>query len=450
MNPGAGPPDLQVGWLFQGVGLAEARPAGDVALSTDELPLAAPERVVSRSWRHVGRSMRNPNFRRYLIGQGISNTGNWMQQTTELWLILELTGSGAALGLYSVFRHGPVLLLGVYGGLFSDRADRRHLLLVTQVLLAAIATTLAVASWVSTPTLILIYFLVAAQGLVNAVDNPLRRTFIRDLTDDRELSNAISLHSTMVTLSRTIGPAVAGLIIASVGVKWSFTINALSYMAVIGSLLAIDKSRLRPSSPVKRGRGQLREGFEYAWRTSVIRNTLMIAGIVSVFAWNWHVLLPGYSISVFEGDAALYGVMVAVLSVGSFVGAIHTAKAGRLGGGHLFLSGSILSAALLLTAAAPGLLVGTVGLILLGASGTSFIIGAQARLQLNVVDQMSGRVMALWSVVFLGSRPIGGVLGGWIMDVSGVRAAFAIGGAAVALTLIASRLLNHRFKEQKP
>lgn len=393
----------------------------------------------------MGVSLRNRNFRVYLVGQGVSNTGNWLQQTTELWLILELTGSGTALGLHSVLRHGPVLLLGVFGGLFSDRADRRRLLLATQALLAAVATTYAVVAWVSSPTLVLIYSLVAIQGLINAVDNPLRRTFLRDLTDEHELSNAVSLHSTTTTISRTVGPALGGFLIATLGVKWSFSLNAVSFAAVFGSLLAIDRARLRPAALLGRGRGQLRAGFSYAWQRRRIRNTLVLSAIVSIFAWNWHVLVPGYATIVFDGAAGLYGSMVAALSAGSFVGAVFTARAARLGGRHLTASGFVLTLALVIAATAPTLPIGIVGLVLLGASGTAFTIGAQARLQLNIEDHMSGRVMALYSVVFLGGRPIGGMLGGWIMDLSGPRAAFAAGALVVAVTLIVSRV-GRRFR----
>jgi MFS family permease len=349
--------------------------------------------------------------------------------------------------MHSVLRHGPVLLFGVFGGLYSDRTNRLRLLLVTQLLLAAVATTLAVTSTISTPTLALIYSLTLAQGLINAVDNPLRRVFVRDLVDDAELSNAVSLHSTMATVCRTVGPALGGVLIATAGVRWSFTVNALSYVAVIGSLLAIDTRRLRPAQPVKRAKGQLREGFRYAWQRRRIRNTLVMTGIVSIFAWNWHVLIPGLSTSEFDGGASQYGFMVAALSAGSFAGALRTARAERLGGRHLTSSGTVLSAGLLLTAVAPNLPAAIGGLVLVGAAGTSFTIGAQARLQLNTDDQMSGRVMALFSVLFLGSRPIGGLLGGWIMDASGVRAAFATGAVVVASTLVVNSLVNRQHKK---
>lgn len=417
-------------------------------MSTEGLPISTVGRNASGSWGRVGISLRSRNFRRYLIGQGVSNTGNWIQQTTELWLIFELTGSGTALALHSVFRHGPVLLFGVFGGLVSDRTDRLRLLLATQGLLAAVAATLAVALSISRPTLGLIYALVAAQGVINAVDNPLRRVFLRDLTDDDELSNAVGLHSTMVTVCRTVGPAIGGVLIATIGVNWSFTINAISYAAVIGSLLTIDRSRLRPSSRVQRGRGQLREGFRYAWQRRAIRNTLILASIVSIFAWNWQVLLPGYSSDDFDGDAVQYGLMVATLSAGSIAGALVTARAVRLGGRHLMVSGAVVSFALVVTSIAPSLPVAILGLVLLGASGTSFTIGAQARLQLNVDDQMSGRVMALFSIAFLGSRPIGGLLGGWIMDASGARAAFATGGVVVVITLIVNLFVNRYSKRE--
>lgn len=388
------------------------------------------------SWRQVQRSLHNRNFRRYLLGQGVSNTGMWIQQTAELWVILELTGSGAALGLHSVLRFGPVLLLATYGGLIGDRVDRRKLLVLTQGALALAAATLAAVALWSSPTLGLIYAIVLVQGVVNAFDNPLRRAFVRDLTSDEELTNAVSLHSTVATFTRTAGPAVGGVLIAAVGVEWCFVVNALSYGAVLASLAAIDRARLRPSSPVARRRGQLREGFRYAWHTRPIRLTLLFLLVAGVFGWNWNVLLPVYSTDVLGGQAALYGSLVSLLSLGSFIGALLTARKQRLGGRHLLGTGSTVAFALLLVAVAPGMLVAVVALMLLGASGTAFTIGAQTRLQLTAEDAMIGRVMALFSVGFVGARPIGGMVGGWVMDLAGARAAFGAGGLFVTLTAV--------------
>lgn len=392
------------------------------------------------SWKTAGRSLRNRNFRVFLIGQGLSNTGMWVQQTAELWVILQLTGSGAALGLHSLLRFGPILVFGVYGGLFTDRIDRRKLLIATQGLHTVSTTTLTIAAWLGSASLPLIYGVVLAQGLVNAVDNPLRRGFIRDLSSDEELANAVSLNGTMGTVTRTIGPAIGGLLITAFGVEWCFGINAVSYVAVLASLFMIDRGALRPFQPVLRGPGQLREGFRYALGSDWIRTTLILVAVLSTFAWNWNVLLPVYATATFGGDASLYGLLQSLLSIGSFVGALAIARVVRPQGRHLIVWGGILAASLAVTATAPVLAVGIAGLVLLGMAGTSFTIAAQARLQINVDDAMSGRIMALFTVGWVGSKPVGGLIGGWIMDAGGPRAAFGVGGVMVGLAVLAAAI----------
>jgi MFS family permease len=397
-------------------------------------------RASGPSWRTAGRSLRNRNFRVFLVGQGLSNTGMWVQQTAELWVILRLTGSGAALGLHSVLRYGPVLILGVYGGLFTDRMDRRKLLILTQGLHTVATSALTIAAWAGSASLPLIYGVVLAQGLVNAVDNPLRRGFIRDLASDEELANAVSLNGTMSTVTRTIGPAIGGLLITAFGVEWCFGINAVSYVAVLASLFMIDRGALRRFQPVLRGPGQLREGFRYAWSSDWVRTTLILVGVLSTFAWNWAVLLPVYATATFGGDASLYGLLQSLLSIGSFAGALAIARVVRPEGRHLIVWGGILAASLAVTATAPVLAVGIAGLVLLGMAGTSFTIAAQARLQINVDDSMNGRIMALFTVGWVGSKPVGGLLGGWLMDAGGPRAAFGVGAAMVALVVLAAAL----------
>jgi MFS family permease len=418
---------------------------------SDPPPVPSPELAepVAGSWRRVGLSLRNRNFRRFLIGQGISNTGTWVQQTAELWVILQLTGSGTALGLHSVLRWGPVLVFGASAGLVGDRFDRLRLLIVTQSLHALAAAVLAVAAWRSSPTLALVYGVVLAQGLINAVDNPVRRSFLRNLASDEELSNAVSLYGTLVTVTRAFGPAIGGVLIAVIGIRWCFAINTVSYGAVLFSLVTINRGLLRPVALVQRGPRQVREGFAYAWRDPRIRQTLLLANVVSIFAWNWNILLPVYATEEFGGSSTLYGAMVSVLSVGSFLGALATARLPRVGASYVLTSGAILASSLLFTAGAPVLAVAIACLVLLGAAGSSFSVGAQARLQLNVDDQMSGRVMALWSVGFTGSKPIGGLLGGWIMDQLDARAAFAVGGVIVAVAVLAS-LSGSRPRRPRP
>jgi len=400
-------------------------------------------------WRDVGRSLRNPNVRRYLIGQGVSNSGKWLEQTAELWLLLQLTGSGIAVGLHSVMLYGPILLFGAYGGVISDRVNRRHLLIATQSLQALATGTLALFTFAGSPSVLLVYSLVLTQGLIGAVDNPLRRAFIRDIASDDEIANAVSLHATTATLARISGPALAGFLIAGFGLGWCFLLNTVSFGAVLISLFTIEPDRMRPSEPVRRRRGQLREGLAYAWRHRDVRVTLLLAIGVSIFAWNWQIVLPVYSTVVLDGNAALFGTLVALLSLGSLAGAIVTARKERLGERHLRRSAAALAFALIATSLAPTMLVAIIGLIGVGAAGTSFIIGSQARLQLSVDDVRAGRVLALYSVGFMGSKPLGGLYAGIVIDWIGSRAAFGIGGGAVLLFVAALMVSGRRRRRDR-
>ncbi len=371
------------------------------------------------------------------MGQGLSHTGMWFQQTAEIWVILQITGSGTAIGMHSVLRFGPLLLLGIPAGLLTDRYNRRRLLIATQTTYAVAAAILALVSFHSYPSLYLIYGMVLVQGILNAIDNPLRRSFVRDLVTDEELANAVSLNSTMATVARFVGPAIAGVLIASVGVPWCFAINAISYGAVLLSLFLLDHRSFRPAVQVSRARGQLREGFRYARHNRRIRRTLVMVTLLSIFVWNWNIILPLYATDAFHGGAALYGWLMSLLSIGSFVGALMAARLVRISGAFFRLTGALLAGGLLVAAVAPWLPLAIAGLVLLGATSTSFMIGAQARLQLESDDAMSGRILALFSVGFVGMRPIGGMITGWVMDLSGPRVAFGMGAVVTTIMVIA-------------
>jgi len=396
----------------------------------------------ARSWGHVTYSLRNRNFRRYMLGQGLSQAGLWMQQTAEMWLILEITGSGAALGLYALLRNGPVLLLGAPAGVLSDRYDRRKLLILTQSLHALCATTLAASLWIEAPSLTLIYAVVLAQGIVNAVDNPLRRAFVRDLVTDDELSNAVSLKSTVGTVTRTVGPAIAGLVIAGWGVNWCFTVNALSYAAVLIGLIRIEPDLLRPAKLLPRGPGQVRAGFRYAWGTVNVRTLLLLAAVVGVFGWSWQVLVPAYAADTFQGSAALYGLMLSSVGIGSLLGALAMAREGRIGTRYLSWATAALALALAGAALSTTVPLAFISLALIGATGTVVIIGTQSLLQLTIDDSMSGRILAIFSVAFTGSKPVGGVIGGTLIDLSGPRLAFGVSALAIGATSLWLRIMR--------
>jgi MFS family permease len=387
------------------------------------------------------RSLRNRNFRLYLGGQGLSQFGTWFQLTAEIWLIVELTGSGKAVGLHSVLRFGPLLLFGIPGSLFSGRFSRQRFLIATQSVYGIAALVLTIAAFVWSASLPLIYAMVGVQGLVNAIDNPVKRTFIRDMVTDDELSNALSLNSSMEVLTRTVGPAIGGVVIVVIGAPWCFAFNTVSFSAVITSLVLMDRAALRPQHKLASEPGQLRAGFRYAWANRRIRRTLLMSIVVFLFAWNWQVVLPVYSSEVLDGDASVYGLLVGLLGVGAFIATLVVARVRTINGRYFRIVCVLLATALTIAAVAPSLPIAIAGLALLGAAGTSFQIGAVTRLQLESDDVMIGRILALYAVSSVGAKPFAGVMAGAVMDAIDPRAAFALGGVAVAI-LVATMMVG--------
>lgn len=359
-----------------------------------------------------------------------------MQQTAEMWLVLELTGSGTLLGIHTALRFGPVLLLGAYGGLITDRADRLKLLLLTQGLHTLASAMLIVVALMPDIAVMLLFLNAGFRGFINAVDNPLKRRFLRDLATDNELPNAVALNSTIGTVARTGGPAAAGLLIATVGILWCFVINTISFVFVLIALLMIDRDKLRPSAAAVRGRGQVRAGFAYAANEPRILLPLVVAFVAGVFAWNYAVIMPAYVTDTLQGDASLYGVLLAVVGVGSFVGAFAMSRTSMRHERAVYLPLLVTTVALLVAAAASVTPVAMVAMLLLGAGGTAVTVVVQTQLQLVASDEMMGRVMALFAMAFVGSKPIGGAVGGGLIDLVNAQFAFGIGAVATAGLLL--------------
>ena len=362
--------------------------------------------------------------------------GMWMESTAAAWFIFELTGSPLALGYYSAVSLGPVLVLGAYGGLLVDRFPRIRLMYITQSLLMLGAASFAVISLVPNVSLWLVYGIGLLKGCVTAVDNPLRRAFVRELVSDDELPNAIALNSTAATVARTAGPAIGGLLIAVLGVTWNFGLNSLSYGALIVTVLLVDRSQLRDTPPTPRGKRQVRAGLSYALGNDRLWTILAIATVVGTFAWNYGVLMPVYATVTFEGGAAMYGILLGTVGAGAFVGAVSSARRAVQGQMQMIKTVGLVSVTLVFTAAAPNIPFAMVALFALGATGTTVIIAAQTNLQLRVEDHMIGRILALYSIAFIGTKPVGGLVGGWLMEVSGPRLAFAASGLLVAAVAV--------------
>lgn len=395
-------------------------------------------RVASLS--RVFSSLRIPNYRLYFIGQVISLSGTWSQRIAQAWLVLNLTGSGTALGVVSALQFLPVLIFGPLGGVLADRFDKRHTLYVTQSIAAVLALVLGVLVATGVVQVWMVYALAAALGFVYVVDNPTRQAFIHEMVGAEELTNAVSLYSVVVNVARVLGPGMAGGLILSVGLAPCFFINAASYGAVLIALFLMDPERLRRAAPQARKRGQLREGFRYVRRTPEVLVPLIMMGIVGTLAYEFQVVLPLLAKFTFSGDAGTYSMMSVVMGTGAVIGGLATAAAGRRPATSLAWTAIVFGVIQLVTSLAPSLFLTYVALLFLGAASIRFLALGNATLQLAAAPEMRGRVMALWAVAFLGSTPIGGPIMGFIGEHAGARVALGIGAVAT----LASGILAYR------
>lgn len=351
-----------------------------------------------------------------------------MQTIAEMWLVLQLTHSGVAVGIAAALQFAPMLLVGAWGGLIADRFDKRRLLLVTQTAMALPALALLALTATGAIELWMLLALICARGAVNAVDNPARQAFLVELVGPDRLVNAVSLGSALVNGARTIGPALAGIVIATVGVEPCFALNALSFAAMIGALHGMDEAALRPAPPAARRRGQVRGALRYVRATPELRIPLALMAVVGTFTFNFQTLLPLLATLGFGGGAGAYAALTTAMGLGAIVGAIGNGARARVHPALLAGASAVFGTLVVAAALAPSTALAAAALVPVGAASVVFAASVNSFLQLAVVPHMRGRVMALYSVVFLGSTPIGGPLMGWIASAAGPRVALALGG----------------------
>jgi MFS family permease len=395
-----------------------------------------------------------PNYRRYFAGQAISLIGTWMQTTAQAWLVLVLTGSATDLGIVVALQTLPTLLLGPYGGLIADRMDKRKLMVGLQALMGVQALVLGVLTLTHRVTFIDVCVLAVVLGLNNCFENPARQAFVLEMVGSDNLRNAVSLNSTLVNAARAIGPAIAGVLIATVGEGWCFMLNALSFGAVVFSLMSMDLSGLRPSIPTPRSNGQLRDGFRYVARTPELGIPLLMMALVGMLAYEFQVTLPYAAKHVFHGTSQTFGLMTAAMGIGAVGGGLITAAFGRTGLRPMVMSAFGFGVVICLAAVAPTLPLELLALGAVGFASVTFLAMGNSTLQLATEPQMRGRVMALWAVAFLGSTPIGGPVIGWVTALSGARVGLAVGAlscfVAAGLGLFAIRHLGRRTQAPSP
>jgi MFS family permease len=384
----------------------------------------------SRIRRQTFAALSIPNFRRYYAGQAISMVGTWMQTVAQAWLVLQLTGSGTAVGLVVALQTLPVLLLGPYAGVVADRHDKRRLMIRLQITMSLLSLVLGLLTITNTVALWHVYTLAVLLGSTNAFENPARQAFLMEMVGPADLRNAISLNSVLVNVARAVGPAAAGIIIALGGLGICFLLNSVSVLAVLFSLATLDLAALTPVTPARRGKGQLREGLAYVRRTPELAIPLVMMALVGCLAYEFQVVLPIVAADTFGGDSRTYGFMTASMGAGAIVGGLWVAARGRTGTRTLIRTSAAFGIAIGVAAVAPTLWLEYAALMVTGFVSIGFLSKGNSTLQLAADPMMRGRVLALWSVAFLGSTPIGGPIAGWVAEQFGGRAALAMGAVA--------------------
>jgi len=370
------------------------------------------------------------NYRLYYMGQIISTSGTFMQMVAQAWLVLSLTHSGKALGLATALQYLPILLLGPYGGVITDRIAKRKILFYTQSISGVLALILGTLVATGVVQVWMVYVLALALGMVNVFDNPTRQTFHIELVGPEHVRNAVTLYTILVNLARIVGPAIAGVLIASVGLAPCFIINGVSYVAVVIMLAMMNSKELLTSPPVPASKGQIREGFKYVIATPLLGSTLLMMAIVGTLTFEFQVSLPLIAHFTFKGDARSYAFLSSAMGFGAAFGGIFFASRKGITPTKLVSASLLFGLAILAAAFMPTLLLSGLAMVAVGICSINFSSLGNSILQLGSSPQMRGRVMSFWSVAFLGSTTIGGPIVGWIAEVAGARWGLALGGLA--------------------
>lgn len=377
-----------------------------------------------------------PNFRRFVTGQTISLVGSWTETVAQAILVLALTHSGVWLGLATAARYTPVLLLTPYAGVIVDRRSKRRVLLLTQSSLAAVSLVLGVLVLTGVVRLWMVFAVAFAFGTLTALDNPARLAFISEMVGEQLIRNAVTLNSTLVNVGRAIGPIVAASLVSAVGVGWCFVANAASFLAVIASLVALNVSQLHPSAPVRRGRGQLRQGLAYARTVREIIAPLAMMVLIGTLTYEYEVSLPLFGRGALHGGPTTYSALFAAFGLGSIVGGVYCARHPKTGVPRMIGAALVYAAAMLATAFTTQTYEAVALLIVVGFASIIFLTTGNSTVQLAARPDMRGRMTALWSTAFVGSTPIGATIIGAIGDTSS-RLALLAGAAACFVAAIA-------------
>ncbi|CAE6791120.1 Enterobactin exporter EntS [Paraburkholderia aspalathi] len=378
------------------------------------------------------RSLRTFNYRVWASGAIVSNVGTWMQRTAQDWLVLtELTHHNAtSVGIVMSLQFGPQMLLLPLTGYAADHFDRRKLLFATQGATGTLALCLGILTVTGLVQLWQVYVFAGLLGCVTAFDSPARQTFVSDLVGEADLSNAVALNSTSFNAARMIGPAVAGLLIASVGTGWVFLINGLSFVAVLGSLRMLRISELNVKPRATRTRGSFVEGFKYVWRRPDLKAALLMMFLIGTFGLNFPIFISTMSVTAFHAGASQYGVLSSTMAIGSVTGALLSARRAKPRMALLLGAAAVFGVGCTIASLMPNYVLFGLALIVVGVATQTFNTSTNSLVQISTEPAMRGRVIAILLAIALGGTPLGAPVVGWVADRFGPRWALGVGAAS--------------------
>lgn len=390
-------------------------------------------------------SLRNRNFRLFFIGHLISNTGNWLTNVALTLLVLSLTDNGLAVGALAACQYGPVFFLSAWAGAVADRSDKRRFLFVTQSLEMLQSFGLAALAFMPNPPLPAFYVLAIVGGILLSFDNPLRRSFVPEMVRQEDIANAVVLNSIVINTSRIFGPTLAGLLIVTVGYGWCFTLDALSYLAVIICLYMMRPSELRRRAPKPRAKGEIREGLNYVRSVPILWIPMVMLAAIGILAYNFTVTLPLFVTGALDSTDATFTLLYATFSLGSVLAALVVANRGLVSVRTIVIGSALLGACMLALGSVPSARAAFPIMLLLGGASILYMTSTTANVQVTAQPEMHGRILALQSTLMIGGTLIGAPILGALADLAGTRAPILLGGVVcIAASVFGALALRSR------
>lgn len=384
-------------------------------------------------WNQTFSSLKIRNYRIFAMANIVAVTALWMQRVAQDWLVLQLSGSVTAVGITVFMQFIPSLLLMPLGGILADRYSKRMIMIVSQASAGILAALMAVLALTGTLQVWHVYVIAFVLGLVVVADQPARQVFVNELVGPRQLRNAISLNSSIFQLGGMVGPAVSGLLITAVGGGWAFVVNAVACFITVGSLLLIRSSELTILAPVKRSKGQLKEGLRYALSKTTIVWPAIMAGIIAIFGLSLPVLMAGYANNIFHSGASGYGLLNTLVAIGALAGALASTRFAKLRLRAVISAAGAYGLVLVIAALAPNMATFGAAMVVAGFCSLLFLTSSNQLVQTSTNVLIRGRVMSLYIMVLLGGQAIGGPLMGALAENIGVHWAMVIAGGVPAL-----------------